>query len=231
MRGNHRWQTIHCANVRSIPAYAGEPSVPVQPAPVFEVYPRVCGGTGEHPAGAYAALGLSPRMRGNRCWRRKSLCVARSIPAYAGEPRFVIVDPAYAEVYPRVCGGTRCQPAASSTSQGLSPRMRGNPTPAPPAAPRARSIPAYAGEPGQIIGLASRWKVYPRVCGGTAARKSHNISTKGLSPRMRGNLGSEFRMEIMARSIPAYAGEPRAGHPALGQSEVYPRVCGGTGLE
>ena len=50
------------------------------------VYPRVCGGTAILD-GIYAiAIGLSPRVRGNRCLRPKSTIRQRSIPACAGEP-------------------------------------------------------------------------------------------------------------------------------------------------
>ena len=50
----------------------------------------------------------------------------------------------------------------------------------------------------------------------------------GLSPRVRGNLGTPNVASTLTRSIPACAGEPRLRRlPAL-PSAVYPRVCGGT---
>ena len=52
-----------------------------------------------------------------------------------------------ARVYPRVCGGTHTRPALSLAAAGLSPRVRGNPSPGVAAAFRTRSIPACAGEP------------------------------------------------------------------------------------
>ena len=45
---------------------------------------------------------------------------------------------------------------------------------------------------------------------------------------MRGNLTGSVVASIMARSIPACAGEPDAANEADGQPAVYPRVCGGT---
>ncbi len=70
--------------------------------------------------------------------------------------------------------------------------------------------------------------VYPRVCGGTAARAELAIVTEGLSPRVRGNRVGHSHAEAERRSIPACAGEP--DWKAIGTSimEVYPRVCGGT---
>ena len=50
----------------------------------------------------------------------------------------------------------------------------------------------------------------------------------GLSPRVRGNLGSASQYAFMARSIPACAGEPYIEKSMVEDCEVYPRVCGGT---
>ena len=52
----------------------------------------------------------------------------------------------------------------------------------------------------------------------------------GLSPRVRGNRPIVTRVAIIARSIPAGAGEPE--WPVRGRIErrVYPRGCGGTRL-
>ena len=50
------------------------------------VYPRVCGGTFQGSGPVAAALGLSPRMRGNLARRDRIVPQAWSIPAYAGEP-------------------------------------------------------------------------------------------------------------------------------------------------
>ncbi len=70
--------------------------------------------------------------------------------------------------------------------------------------------------------------VYPRVCGGTPGPPITKPSTRGLSPRVRGNhLGLEV-VFACDRSIPACAGEPVAGPAAPATCEVYPRVCGGT---
>ena len=92
----------------SIPACAGEPhpiSAPSGQLTVYprvcggtrvvtvrwcrqdEVYPRVCGGTRQPAQSANCQAGLSPRVRGNRCWRWQGALRSRSIPACAGEPR------------------------------------------------------------------------------------------------------------------------------------------------
>ena len=71
--------------------------------------------------------GLSPRVRGNRSWWRRTRPAVRSIPACAGEPSWDGYHDGAAEVYPRVCGGTLNAYAAACAIPGLSPRVRGNP--------------------------------------------------------------------------------------------------------
>ena len=70
--------------------------------------------------------------------------------------------------------------------------------------------------------------VYPRVCGGTPFLAFAPLHDGGLSPRVRGNLGSRAGVGAAARSIPACAGEPGYGGHIPLHLPVYPRVCGGT---
>ena len=50
----------------------------------------------------------------------------------------------------------------------------------------------------------------------------------GLSPRVRGNHALNLYGNILFRSIPARAGEPRFWAMNPNAVEVYPRACGGT---
>ena len=112
---------------------------------------------------------------------------------------------------------------------GLSPRVRGNPTPCPGNRPPSRSIPACAGEPLALPPDIRLEEVYPRVCGGTPLHRRGPRYGGGLSPRVRGNhSGGQCRFRL-PRSIPACAGEPAFSGRIVGICEVYPRVCGGTG--
>ena len=70
--------------------------------------------------------------------------------------------------------------------------------------------------------------VYPRVCGGTLECHQLTLQSKGLSPRVRGNLGQPDDERVSVGSIPACAGEPDVVWRADHANEVYPRVCGGT---
>ena len=192
----------------SIPAYAGEPPGAGQHIGNGGVYPRVCGGTAGVVDALNKNLGLSPRMRGNRCRPCSDMPAARSIPAYAGEPHKRATDSRALGVYPRVCGGTVAARRLVSAGEGLSPRMRGNL----PLAHRQRqcigSIPAYAGEPRCAAAGRLDGGVYPRVCGGTPCPAIQPFSNAGLSPRMRGNRLRIAAAEPACGSIPAYAGEP-----------------------
>ena len=152
--------------------------------------------------------GLSPRVRGNPVFGGCLLCLQRSIPACAGEPRRRAPGVARYRVYPRVCGGTLSASAKTSAPYGLSPRVRGNPLPPSRTNCRAGSIPACAGEPTDGVIQSISYMVYPRVCGGTLPSLSAGLTT--------------------TRSIPACAGEPSLSAPASLPLRVYPRVCGGT---
>ena len=68
------------------------------------------------------------------------------------------------------------------------------------------------------------------MCGGTKEPQSEGTVARGLSPRVRGNLLQFLGAPQLAGSIPACAGEPDAFGEYVSLWEVYPRVCGGTGL-
>ena len=170
-------------------------------------------------------------MRGNLNGAVNMRHAARSIPAYAGEPRRCRQSRRKCRVYPRVCGGTNGCLRWGYCPPGLSPRMRGNLV-SPPTPPHPiRSIPAYAGEPRSMMRRTPAPAVYPRVCGGTYGRQSQTDRVTGLSPRMRGNRQLWDCRRSACRSIPAYAGEPAPACPAAHAGMVYPRVCGGTRME
>ena len=74
----------------------------------------------------------------------------------------------------------------------------------------------------------SRARVYPRVCGGTRLILVAHEEERGLSPRVRGNPAHVAIGIVIARSIPACAGEPPSRGSDSHRASVYPRVCGGT---
>ena len=169
VRGNPHRAGRRRRRDRSIPACAGEPHEAGAVLAAHGVYPRVCGGTDTQTAAGSILQGLSPRVRGNRR-ARSSVCVhGRSIPACAGEPRTLTSQGQHFWVYPRVCGGTCLTPSHAAPFGGLSPRVRGNLGMEIEAGRPAGSIPACAGEPRGTGARRAGRRVYPRVCGGTAA--------------------------------------------------------------
>ena len=228
VRGNRANSIVHRAERRSIPACAGEPQTGQERAARLEVYPRVCGGTRRGPARVQDVLGLSPRVRGNLRRRTKRTPDAGSIPACAGEPACCRAAGSAGWVYPRVCGGTAASFLRFPVATGLSPRVRGNLHSGPPCPCPCGSIPACAGEPRGAQRDGGQQRVYPRVCGGTVARRGATGRLQGLSPRVRGNPAGKTRRTACDRSIPACAGEPVSTLATFIFGAVYPRVCGGT---
>ena len=182
---------------------------------------------GEVRSRSYRA-GLSPRGRGNLDDRDRASPAIRSIPAWAGKPAGGAPAPRGDRVYPRVGGETGMSLCNSSSSQGLSPRGRGNPSSCRPSARKLWSIPAWAGKPSTVIRSVFAERVYPRVGGETACRFSAYGKSMGLSPRGRGNPPSHRLSSIPRGSIPAWAGKPMIAGDGTQTSRVYPRVGGET---
>ena len=188
----------------------------------------MCGGTAQDTAIADTLAGLSPRVRGNHTGHINDECLSGSIPACAGEPILIMCSEALHKVYPRVCGGTPNPRTTRKGDWGLSPRVRGNPEPKDDKERGLGSIPACAGEPRTQGRQGKGTGVYPRVCGGTLLRYECLPIQMGLSPRVRGNLKYRTGIAGHSRSIPACAGEPVEQRCRQADSQVYPRVCGGT---
>ena len=89
-----------------IPAYAGQPKSDATVMRELGAYPRVCGATATRVIESTDFRGLSPRMRGNRCWPSISDGPVGPIPAYAGQPMGMLIGTAFNRAYPRVCGAT-----------------------------------------------------------------------------------------------------------------------------
>ena len=188
VRGSPGTPTETQPGVGSIPACAGEPR-PRRPrwSPTW-VYPRVCGGAAQRTRIGSRSDGLSPRVRGSPARAPGHGLGLGSIPACAGEPRWLEVK--------------------ASRSGGLSPRVRGSPNLVQGFGQRDGSIPACAGEPTPVLPRHPRGRVYPRVCGGADIMTPVVLVEGGLSPRVRGS-----HLQLGGRrgnrgSIPACAGEP-----------------------
>ena len=186
-RGNPVRGGMRADLTRSIPAHAGEPISDRDRIPVSTVYPRPRGGTAIALTWYGATLGLSPPTRGNHPRRPARRADGGSIPAHAGEPKYIKGFAAPVAVYPRPRGGTAVNGSLLSLKAGLSPPTRGNLKRARRAPTPARSIPAHAGEPKQRMVVSAIRRVYPRPRGGTRAKGGISHHGYGLSPPTRGN--------------------------------------------
>ena len=157
------------------------------------VYPRVCGGTTTMYCLHSIGNGLSPRVRGN----------LESIP----------LDDAKLGLSPRVRGNR-----TRTYARGSIPACAGEPRPKSHCggSTHRRSIPACAGEPSGLTERNANLRVYPRVCGGTHYGTLWEPKQMGLSPRVRGNLGSRSRRDETLPVIPACACRARS-IPAAGE--------------
>ena len=158
------------------------------------VYPRACGGTAVGTFADVEAVGLSPRLRGNRIRALPNVWHLRSIPAPAGEPQECGATKLFTKVYPRACGGTAAGRLSFELQNGLSPRLRGNLSVMDKAMVSLGSIPAPAGEPQLDQRGYQLPGGYPRACGGTCRPTDPSSSGRGLSPRLRGNLRPMSRL-------------------------------------
>ena len=247
-RGNPRAETGRIPAGGSIPANAGKPVAPGNYRQSHRVYPRERGETRASSARVSSARGLSPRTRETHGgWRRRREppglsprtrgnqgegCPppvrARSIPANAGKPGWLISCTGRSGVYPRERGETASSAVATVTVSGLSPRTRGNPPHLGHPRLKLRSIPANAGKPTMGASSPPIARVYPRERGETAAGAQIVFNFQGLSPRTRGNqlqLGATAADE---GSIPANAGKPSTRRTPSIPPWVYPRERGET---
>ena len=64
------------------------------------------------------------------------------------------------------------------------------------------------------------------MCGAANCTFSPMLSSRGLSPRVRGSHGVEDAPIACPRSIPTCAGQPLTPVPPISHPRVYPHVCG-----
>ena len=196
--------------------------------PLRPVYPRVGGATVPAATISSTIAGLSPRGRGNPHRPQLTRLWYRSIPAWAGQPLQPADPPSSTQVYPRVGGATVAEDKVRYHATGLSPRGRGNHCRPSMGTGMIRSIPAWAGQPRSRFLNNRIFKVYPRVGGATSQASLCTPDLTGLSPRGRGNR-PETRVPVpVARSIPAWAGQPSQSRSRTKSTAVYPRVGGAT---
>ena len=192
------------------------------------VYPRAYGETSVVNRFLTDFSGLSPRLRGNRAAVAVGAAVGGSIPALTGKPGPRSWCRRRRRVYPRAYGETHRQQSVSFYYQGLSPRLRGNPSRRRCACTGRGSIPALTGKPIADTSATRRQRVYPRAYGETSRRRRLGRGYRGLSPRLRGNPEQHGIAAEHVGSIPALTGKPRGRSRRRRRCWVYPRAYGET---
>ena len=109
---------------------------------------------------------------------------------------------------------------------GSSPRARGTRCAARRRRRRQRFIPAGAGNTGHGIRRRSWSAVHPRGRGEHAQDHCARYASRGSSPRARGTLKGEKKVEPISRFIPAGAGNTRYRYPVPIAVSVHPRGRG-----
>ena len=207
-RGNPGRPRSRGARRRYIPALAGEPHRLDATPSCPRVHPRARGGTADTSGSVSAAVGTSPRSRGNPSRSRPGGTTCGYIPALAGEPRRSATCVGSFKVHPRARGGTERILGLSLVVRGTSPRSRGN-RPGRRLRPAGQGyIPALAGEPSRRPGASAAESVHPRARGGTHPSGQRVDPMSGTSPRSRGNRRQRTEPSSHHRYIPALAGEP-----------------------
>ncbi len=95
--------------------------------------------------------------------------------------------------------------------------------------PRIRFIPAHAGNSARVRVSRAPKTVHPRACGEQDGNAAAGTVLTGSSPRMRGTGDHGDGCDLLARFIPAHAGNSRCGGSSRPIGTVHPRACGEQG--
>ena len=150
----------------------------------------------------------------------------RFIPAWAGNRSVDDENAVAVAVHPRVGGEQVNGQEFRLSLTGSSPRGRGTGRSPTARAIRSRFIPAWAGNRGLPVVVAAARSVHPRVGGEQILVSLTFMHFSGSSPRGRGTGDLERDRHVMARFIPAWAGNSQIIAQGIGEVSVHPRVGG-----
>ena len=226
VRGTEILPGLQFANVRFIPACAGNRSDLCVCCLSQTVHPRVCGEQIMAGRRRNAGCGSSPRVRGTGNTTLTMRFGIRFIPACAGNSDRGPYASRQAAVHPRVCGEQPVRIRSIGPNPGSSPRVRGTAKLNRDYLGAVRFIPACAGNRSTARTTSIRTAVHPRVCG----EQSHFVTQRpvipGSSPRVRGTVRRFVFCGTTNRFIPACAGNSDERFRRDPPGSVHPRVCG-----
>ena len=214
------------ADGRFIPARAGNTRSRLLRASISAVHPRAGGEHLRQVGDRTRKCGSSPRGRGTPNASTGNSTEDRFIPARAGNTRHRRHSGPCPPVHPRAGGEHLSLTGGQVPSTGSSPRGRGTPRRLLEEHPVLRFIPARAGNTGALTGVRFTSSVHPRAGGEHFARQSACLAQYGSSPRGRGTPVALEVEVVLARFIPARAGNTTTRRPARAPSPVHPRAGG-----
>ena len=207
MRGKLGLLLLGFGILRIIPAHAGQTTSPPGRSPASPDHPRACGANEQGHLMLRLLHGSSPRMRGKHAGQDYSSASARIIPAHAGQTQRVAPARRMGPDHPRACGANPQPAVVAHLPSGSSPRMRGKLLLCDIRKPRARIIPAHAGQTMTFRPIRRATPDHPRACGANVAANDMGDGVTGSSPRMRGKHGTIKHAADPDRIIPAHAGQ------------------------
>ena len=226
MRGKVKEFACKDGSPRITPAYAGKSAAKVGGWLASKDHPRVCGEKYCCTAIASRRSGSPPRMRGKGARICKDLERMGITPACAGKSSCRFSRMCSNRDHPRVCGEKWQFRAATATSLGSPPRVRGKAKYLGTRRPGPRITPACAGKRLNQTFSPSRYGDHPRVCGEKRANQMSKVYSRGSPPRVRGKGEKLHRTEPGRRITPACAGKSPSCVALLLPVRDHPRVCG-----
>ena len=207
MRGERkRRMRILRRAVRFIPACAGNAFPQERLVISNTVHPRMRGERTVAVALWFDLSGSSPHARGTRRYCCSCECIARFIPACAGNASHTDQEEAREAVHPRMRGERRSAATLQPMDDGSSPHARGTHSASVAGPVPKRFIPACAGNAHQRSWIGRSSTVHPRMRGERVVNPLFPESDIGSSPHARGTHRIKKSTVDAWRFIPACAG-------------------------
>ena len=214
------------ADVRIIPAHAGQTEQKALPHIFATDHPRACGANTIAFGEFFVGSGSSPRMRGKQTGSPDLADSVRIIPAHAGQTWGPCREDGPEPDHPRACGANKYPMICHAGRFGSSPRMRGKPGALNVPHSSSRIIPAHAGQTLRCCCRRCDIPDHPRACGANNPDCDRVVQDAGSSPRMRGKHFHEVRVFDLGRIIPAHAGQTGIWVNTSMSPPDHPRACG-----
>ena len=211
---------------RIIPAGAGRRSNLRKSTWSAQDHPRGCGEKETLAAVTVAAMGSSPRVRGEEKVGKLYRGWPGIIPAGAGRRSRRRCPQGQLGDHPRGCGEKACVMSADCLVSGSSPRVRGEEERGAAGGEDEGIIPAGAGRREKVSGSGAGLRDHPRGCGEKRVAGEDVKVGGGSSPRVRGEVVAGITKKGAGGIIPAGAGRSASKCWSPNSRRDHPRGCG-----